>query len=92
MTNNKVIDFKKKIEPCQKAVLCCPIKKLLKRYPENIAPILKKKSGLNIINGDSCVSLIDIFLLLYGPWKVFKNNLHEYIEVKNAVKIPIVAA
>ena len=33
----------------------------------------------------------EIFLLLYGPWNVLKINLQEYIEVKNAVKIPIVA-
>ena len=49
-------------------------------------------NGINITKGDSWVSPILIFLLLYSPWKVLKINLQEYIEVKNAVKIPIPAA
>ena len=33
-------------------------------YPENIAPNPKKTKGINITNGDSWVSFIEIFLLL----------------------------
>ena len=85
--------FRKKIESCQKLLIPpWPINKSLKIYPANIAPIESKTKGINITRGDSCVSSIFIFLLLYSPWKVLKINLHEYIEVKKAVKIPIPAA
>ena len=41
-----------------------PMKILLKKYPEKIAPILENNNGINIIKGDWCVSLIEIILLL----------------------------
>ena len=40
-------------------------------------PIPKKNKGTSIVKGDSCVSLISIFLLLYEPWNVLKNSLQE---------------
>ena len=45
--------------------------------PANTAPIESITNGINITNGDSWVSLIGIFLLLYEPWNVLKNNLQE---------------
>jgi hypothetical protein len=81
------------IEPAQnKFSPPWPTKRSLNKKPANIAPIDNKTKGINITNGDSCVSSIFTNLLLYLPWNVLKINLHEYIEVKNAVKIPIPAA
>ena len=87
-----LISFKKNTDACQKSLLWCPINISLNKYPEKTAPIAKSNNGANITKGDSWVSFIGIFLLLYGPWKVLKNSLQEYIDVKNAVNIPIEAA
>ena len=69
-----------------------PINKSLKAIPENIAPRDRINNGINITNGDSCNSFKEIFLLLNVPWKVLKTSLQEYIDVRKAVKIPIVDA
>ena len=69
--------IKKKYRNLPKFITLMPYKSVLKKYPENIAPIPKNTRGINIVDGDSCVSSIGIFLLLYVPWKVLKNNLHE---------------
>ena len=48
------------------------------KYPETyMFSIPKKNKGTSIVKGDSCVSLISIFLLLYEPWNVLKNSLQE---------------
>ena len=60
--------FKNNIDSCQKfKLLPYPINNSLNKYPANIAPRDKRKSGNNITNGDSCIFSIDIFLLLYSP-------------------------
>ena len=67
----------KKIDVCQKSMLWWPIKISLNKNPANKAPIPKKNKGTSIVKGDSCVSLIFVFLLLYEPWNVLKNSLQE---------------
>ena len=76
-------DFKNKIELFQK-LLPWPINNSLNNIPAEIAPIPYTVVGKSITIGDS--------LLLNFPWKVLKINLHEYIAVSKAVKIPTNAA
>ena len=79
---------KNKIELFQNCV-SCPISNSLNKIPEIIAPIASKEEGSSMANEDSWMLLKLFFLLLYFPWKVLKINLHEYIAVNKAVKIPI---
>ena len=60
--------FKKNIESFQKDFnSSLPINNSLNVIPAKIAPTDKKIRGINITNGDSCVSSILISLLLYSP-------------------------
>ena len=69
-----------------------PIKESLNKKPANIDPTTKQAKEMIIIASDSWTSDWDTFWLLNYPWKVLNINLHEYMAVKNAVKIPTPAA